>query len=214
MPGYAYHSKKFDKSNTYELARAAYSTANYLKDVINTEYKDYTLDIQPAGFNTAGTIWDFVGDVGPVFPGITQGVTSEERTGDSVKLQRLAFRGMIIKHSSATVTICRVILFKGKSEDGVPYQITDILETSDVFSHKSDPRRYDTTILYDEVFVLDSVKSQYVEFDWDRELNWHTQFLPGLPKVANEGLYLLVLSSEPTNAPILRGMARLSYTDS
>lgn len=214
MGKYQRYEKKFNKSSAYGLAKAAYSTTMFLKDVINTEYKDYTLDMGANFFDDSGTVYDIIGNGGPLGPGITQGVTSEQRTGDSIKLQRMVFRGLVAKNSSAQLTTIRVIIFRGKAENGISYAPIDLLETINVYSHKSDNRRYDTEFLYDEIFVLDNVKSQYVEFDWNMELNWHTHYQAGTSAVADQGLYMFVLSTENTNTPNIRGMWRISYTDS
>lgn len=218
---YQHYEKRFDKSSAYGLAKAAYSTANFVKDMVNIEYKTHMLDpIGPLPIDSTGAVMELVAESNGAayFPGISQGDGNDQRIGDSIKLQRCVFRGTLVKHSSATVSLVRVILFRGKAEDGKVYTVGDILGTGaagahTVYSSKDEDNKYNTKILYDELFILDSVKSQYVEFNWNKELNWHTRYVAASNVIAEGGLNLLMFSTEAVNAPVLNGCFKISYTD-
>lgn len=212
MGGYQRHERNFNKSSAYGLAKAAYSTAMFVKDAVNIEYKIYRIETIPTTFNNLGVIYDLVGS-NSGFAGIQQGITVNDRIGDSIKLQRMVFRGLIQKNAAATINSVRIIVFKGKAEAGLMYSPADILESLNVYSGKNDDNRYNTKILYDEVKVIDSVKSQYLELDWNIELNWHCKFEESLTTIADGGLYMLLLSSASTNLPVWDGVFRITYTD-
>lgn len=212
MPSYNYHARKFNKSSTYQLAKAAYSTANYVKDMVNIEYKVYRIETTPTTFNNLGVIYDLIGS-NSGFAGIQQGITVNDRIGDSIKLQRMVFRGLIQKNAAATINSIRIIVFQGKAEAGLMYSTADILESTNVYSGKNENNRYNTKVLYDEVKVIDSVKSQYLELDWNIELNWHAKFEAGVTTIADGGLYMLLLTGASVNLPSWDGVFRITYTD-
>lgn len=212
MPGYNHYAKRFNKSSTYQLAKAAYATANFVKDAVNIEYKVYRIETTPVTFNNLGVVYDLIGS-NSGFSGIQQGTTINDRIGDSIKLQRMVFRGLVQLNSLATINAVRIIVFRGKAEAGLMYSPSDILESLNVYSGKNENNRYNTNILYDEVKIIDNVKSQYIELDWNIELNWHTKFEAGATTIADGGLYMLLLTGAVTNLPAWDGVFRITYTD-
>lgn len=215
MPSYRYHSKKFNQSNVYELAKAAYSTANFIKDAVNIEYKECVNELTLANpFDNPGFIYSFIDLNAPNGIGIPQGTANGERIGDSVKLQRLTLKAIMIKHPVAVVTAFRVILFRGKSERGGTYVPADILENPAIlFSSKSEDERYTTKFLHDQIYTLDSAKNQCITFDWDYELNWHANYEAGTSVIEEGGLYLYIVQLGTGSAPSFTMSSRITYTD-
>jgi len=216
MPSYQHHEKRFNKSSAYGLAKAAYSTAMFVKDAVNIEYKEHVVNVTPTPLDAEGNVWELVSNGALSGTSIQQGIQNGERIGDSIKLQRLTFRGLLVKNSDQPLSAVRIILFKGKAEGGEQYLPSDILQNLDVFSPKLEENKFNTKFIYDEVFIVDSVKSQYVEFDWNKELNWHCNYVAGANTVGDGGLYLLMVTtaaSTPGGVPVWSGTFKITYTD-
>jgi len=197
---------------TRQIAKRALRTANYVKDQVDPSTKSYQVQATSITVSGAGTCLNLIG--AGSFAGIAQGTQSDDRVADRIKLQRLVLRGIIAKSNlGPSVTAVRVILFKGKAEEGVLYTRPELLQFATVFSSKSEANRYSTNFIYDELFVVDDVKSQYVEFDWNIPLNWYTTFDNGSTNVWDGGLYMFVMSNAGSNFPILDCVFRVSYTD-
>lgn len=195
------------------MAKAAYATAKEVEREIAPEYKNYVINTIPVVISNLGAVYDLIG-AGSGYAGIQQGVSINDRTGDSIKLHRMVARGIIKRSNAASIETVRMIIFKGKSEEGASYVPADILDSIDVYSNKNEQNRYNSKFLYDEIFVLDDVKSQYHEIKLNMELNWDTQFEPGIPSVSNQGVWMLLLSSASAgNQPSWEATFRTSYTD-
>lgn len=214
MPRYSrYNNNSFRYGrSTRRIATSALKIAKKVEDATSPEYKDYRIATIPVTMSNLGVVYDLIGN-GSAYGGITQGAGNNDRIGDSIKLQRLVFRGLFQKTSTGTIASIRCMLFKGKSEEGVSYVTSDILESLSVYSGKNEANRYNSKIIYDEVFVVDTIKSGHVELDWNIPLNWHCQFEPGSTNVSNGGLWMLILTSAATNQPQWDGVFRISYTD-
>lgn len=154
--------------------------------------------------------------IGYEIPIIPQGVSNNQRIGDTVYLRNLVVRGIILRGAVAISQI-RVIIFKGKAEDQKTYTIgTDLLEDVPyVYSIKKQDEKYNTKFLYDKVFTFDSVKTNIINFHFNLKLGWHLHFTEQLNTFRDAGLYIAMVSNQAVagDAPQLQWNYDVFYTD-
>lgn len=203
----------------YKVADAAYTAlkmAKQIKDAVNIEYKEYPATI-------LNTNLDAVGLVYPLHT-MSQGYANAQRIGDSIKLQRLTARGVIIQGTGSQTTQVRLVLFRGKAEDYKTYTpAADLFETTSsnnfIYSSKLESEKYNTKFIVDKRFVLDSAKQNIIPFSFNLPLNWHVEFGPsGSTQIKNQGFYLALMSDRPVGSPVanwpnITFNYTLSYTD-
>lgn len=193
-----------------KTAYKAYQLASKVARMVNVEYKYFIIDGSPS-----------VGNNGNIYPLciVPQGLKVTERTGDSIKPMRLAGRVFITQHGSAQKTALRCILFRGKNENGTQYNVSDLLDTSHISTNqylapKDWNERFRTKIIYDKTFHLSNNGTSQAWADWNIKLFGHIQYVQeDATDIENGGLYMLLISNEPTNSPIFNYVLRLSFTD-
>lgn len=213
------YKRKAAKPMRYKVADAAYTAlkmAKQIKDAVNIEYKEYPATILNTNLDTAGVVYPLAT--------ITQGYNNAQRIGDSVKLQRLTCRGVIIQGTGSATTQVRMVLFRGKAEDFKTYSLsTDLFETTSsanyIYSSKLEQEKYNTKFLLDRRFVLDTAKQNIIPFKFNMPLNWHIEYgASGSTQVKNAGFYLAIMSdrvigSPAINYPSITFNYTISYTD-
>lgn len=208
---------RYNKKNhsAYGMAKAAYAKAITVEKELAPENKVYIIDTIPVLITQLGNIYDLVG-AGSGYAGIQQGVSVNDRTGDSIKLRRLRVRGIVKRSQAAAIETVRMIIFQGKeSYNGLVPTPSYYLQSLDVYSSKNDQNRFASKTLYDQVFTVDDVAKQYHEINLNIPLEWRTQFEPGIPVPSMNGLYMLLMSSTGTvaNQPSWEGYFRITYND-
>ena len=102
--------------NLMEKANRALNIANKVYRFVNTEVK-YFDTITTSNVPSTGTINGLT-----IVP---QGDTAQTRDGQSIKPLNLVIRSYLNKNTGSTVTdLVRVIIFRGKQENGVGYSPT------------------------------------------------------------------------------------------
>lgn len=181
-----------------------------LKRLINVEIKNHDLNSSTT-VPTTGTV------IG--LSAVAQGDGSTTRDGDSIKLLKNSLKFALTSNAStAYTTLVRVIIFRGKQENAVGYSLTDILETADILSPKSYTDRFRTKVLSDRTYTVRENEASAVyttqrQYNSNIKLYGHTQFVAGSTSIENGGLYMLLLSNQPTNTPTFAYYNRLTFTD-
>lgn len=199
-------------STTQKVASAAFTalnTAKYIARFINTEVKflDTAINTNSTGQNGAITALD----------AIPEGDTESGRSGTSVKPMRISWRLNATQHSSATLTLLRMVVFRGKYERDNEPVVGDIFASTGVNQFKINDKKYNTKFIFDRVFIFDAVNNSRVKkIDGSYKLFGHIQFDASQTDGTdheNGGVYVLFISNEATNAPTVVGNFRLTYTD-
>lgn len=201
---------KFAKKHQSE-ARQALSLARKVARVVNTEYK-YTIDTS----NIANLSW--AGQIIPLCKPV-QGLTTNDRIGCSIRLMRLSGRIAIYLNSASSHSHVRVILFRGKNEDNIVPTPTDVLDNTTggqfFMAPKNENNKYNSKFIYDKTYSLSTGSRNTILLKYNFKMYGHVNFTPGVAtaNVENGGLYMLVVSNEPTNGPNFVSTMRTSYVD-
>lgn len=196
-----------------EKANKALQLASKVYRFVNTEIKFHDVTTSATAIPNTGTINGL--------SAVPQGDGQSSRDGDSMKPLHLTVRGYLVSNqANAYPQIVRVIVFRGKQENGVGFSATDILETASVLSPKNYTDRFRTKILYDQTFHLNQpglTAAAYGEisrpFNINMKIIGHTNFTATSTSIEDGGLYILYLSNNVTNLPTMDYYSRLTYVD-
>lgn len=206
-PARAWYQRKY---SAMELAGKAYTAARYLKGMINTEKKHFDTDINAQTPTSSGTLLSICD--------IAQGDNIQERLGNSILCKSALVRLTTTINATATATFVRVLVIRDKQQiaDTDP-ALNKVLDGSHgtyiTAPHNTDyVGRFET--LYDRVHKVDD-NSHIIKYTSIYcPINKHIRFNGAASTdVQKNGLYLLLISSEATNAPTLDGFARISFYD-
>lgn len=144
---------------------------------------------------------------------ITQGDGASDRDGMSVKPAHLTMRYSAQVSSAATATRLRVIVFRGKQENGSVPTVANFLQVVNPNSPKNWSNKFHYKTLYDRTHVLSSTGNQEIVGKINQKQFGHINFQQGSANTENGGYYLLLLTDEATNAPSVKYHARLTFYD-
>jgi len=184
-----------------------------LKMLVNAETK-FSLSNQSTTFGTGRQMF--------VLSGLAQGDDYTNRNGNSIRSNHLSCAITLKIHSSATNTVCRVIICLDNERDGsnnVPTSAS-ILETSteplsphNIIQQQINPR---FTILHDSITVLTQVARTMELLSYDRALTSHITFVGTGSSSANLGegaITAFFISSEGTNLPTVNFYSSYKFYD-
>lgn len=163
---------KFAKKHQSE-AKQALVLAKRVARIVNSEHK-YTYTVYNNNVSWTGDM------VNLCIP--TQGLTTNNRIGNSIKLMRLSGRIALYKNTSASQTLLRCIILRGKNENGTTPTVTSVLDNTlggqIVLSPKWERNLYDTKIIYDKTYVLSADRTHMV-LNWNFKMFGHINFQTG-----------------------------------
>lgn len=142
--------------------------------------------------------------------GLTQGDTNNERDGNVIYPTSVALRLNMISVSTVR-TKCRVIIFKWL--EGTTPSVSDILDTVDVVSFKSDGHRFESKILYDRTIVLDNILLQEKFIQKRIKLDGLIAYNETSSVPSKNGIYMLLMSDQGANFPTFSYETRLYFKD-
>jgi len=144
---------------------------------------------------------------------ITQGVSGVQRTGDSIKVQRLMMKGMLQYNGTAT----DVTVVVGRSKDGIPV-VADLFDLSGATSTQAgmsfpndNQTAADKWLMSRHLFV-----DQYHplrEFYFDVKINKDTQYIAGAATVATGAVWIAAISGTNTTPPTIAYNYVMEYVD-
>jgi len=199
-----WYSKKYSVG---DIASSAWKGVKYLKTLVNSE--KHKNDVGPASINvdTTGTVVHLTA--------IAQGDGSNQRTGNSILLSGCSVKLQIALHASATVSALRVILFQDKQQvaDGTP-AISDVLNSVSTMAHLNANNIGRFNILMDKMVMLgvgsNTTKVIQEYFKIQKHVRYNGTATTDIQK---NGLYIMFLSTEPTNVVLVSYGIRVSWHD-
>lgn len=187
--------------------------ANQLRAIVNVEKKYKDLDAS-AAYGNAGT---FV-----LLNGMAKGDDEDNRDALSILMQSLQLKCQLLINGSASVTTVCIWLILDKEPKGAAPSVTNIFDDSGNGKIYVDHRNRDYSdrfiILKKWLNVLDDDGPSSVVFDDFVKLGVHAKYLKDenhgdIQDLADNALYLLIASNEPTNTPTVTINTRLTFTD-
>jgi len=186
-------------------AKRALKMAEYIRSIINVEYKYYEAD-QSFVANYNGTLTNICSP--------TQGVSVIQRDGDSIKMKTCQVTGQI-SGGTALPEVVRIIVFIDK-EGLIAGTGSNLLENtasaSVVRASLNQDNRNDVNILIDESFAMDTYHPISI-FNFVIPVETHQHFLAGSANVKNNGLTLGVFSQGATLSPTVSYHTHTTYVD-
>ena len=198
-----------------EKANKALNLASKVYKFVNTEVKYFDTEQYQIAMPATGNV------VG--LTTVPQGDGQSTRDGDSLKIMGLTIRGHVTSDASVSKpTNLRIIIFRGKQENGVGYSLHDILENpasaslSEVYSPKAYDERFRTKILHDKTYTInETLTTQAKGFNFSIQLKpgGHVNYSAGTTSIENGGIYMLTLSDNATYPPKISYLSRVTYVD-
>lgn len=190
-------------SAAYSLAKAAYRGVQFVRGLVNAEYKNYDLSFSPTT--------DTTGSVTPL-TNVTQGVASTNREGNSCRAKSILCNYTVTKNGAASSTFIRLILFKW-NDDTNP-TVTTVLDSANINAPMSIANSDKYKIMMDKRIDLDSaVRISYMQ-KYYRKLNWETKWTAAGNTAYKEGhIWLLAISDQATNTPTVSFYTRFRFID-
>lgn len=199
--------------DTFDYARQAWKAAMQIKRLVNVEQKHHYFT---TSFNNAST-WQLFH-----ISGVPQGDGSFQRDGISIKPLQVTVKIHFSTISSRAFMESRVLLLRGKSEqgDGATEYLNAYTEGPfDMVAFKTNTTRYNSQTLYDKVYHVEATNpiagstSKYVEFNvkLDRHITYD-----GTNTVAEDGgLYLMFagLDGTGTGNNVIEFNSCMSFVD-
>lgn len=202
-----YRKKRTNYAGYMNTASKALQIALATKRLLNveTKYHDATF---ATSVSSSGQM--------EVLSAVPQGDTQITRDGSSLKPKSLTMRFRVTQNASASSTFYRIIVFRGKYENGVVPTFQDILENNGLLSPKNHDDRFKTKWLVDKTFMINqnfTLSNPQKEFTLYFPLTGHIQFDGNTTNIENGGLYVYMLTDEPTNVPTIAYHSRLTFID-
>jgi hypothetical protein len=192
------------------LARRTASGLNQLRRLINIETK--FLDTNSSGTASQSGSVEYLS-------GIAQGLTSETRVGDSLRIQRFAVKFSV----STTLTIAdvRVIIFRDLQNRGATPTGSDLLSDSGGAGAALSQRNWDNkrtrfSILSDDLISLSSAAVPNANLTYTSTHNGHIYYkgtTAAVTDAAEGSVFMMVLTDQSATAPSYRFSSRIEFTD-
>jgi hypothetical protein len=201
-------------SDAWSLAKRTAAGLNEIRKLINIETKFLDTVQTSTNINTTG------GAI--VISEIAQGLTSQTRVGDSLKIQHIEVRGRVNVNPAAANSLLRVLVLRDLDGAGTPPATSDVLELTGAVSAPLSPYKFRNlqrfSILYDEVFHMQGTVqgTAGIPFVFSSAHAGHILYLGTSAAAASDGkgtLYVLAVSDEATNTPSLAFYSRILFTD-
>jgi len=186
------------------IAQKALKTAQYVAGLVNAEAKFVDT------FQNAQNI-DYIGTQ-VILCTPPQGVGSDERTGDSIKIKNLTLRGNI-KRSTADC-IVRIIVYWDK-ENSIPNTssfLEQVGNSFSVISPRNESSKFRAKTLYDSKFII-TADTPIQEFECVVKIDDHVNFAVNSTTLVQGALKILWVSNINANLPTLDYFARTTYMD-
>lgn len=197
------------------LAYKAWRGVRYIKSLINVEKKFFDVTGTTTIDGTSSTSGSIIS-----LSNIAQGDDYNNRSGNSILLQSLLFRGKATIASTFKPTTIRVMLLIDNDQRGTDPTFTDIFETG-VGTNITRPLNHNVgkrfNVLWDRVTSMDEFNQRRFLHTFRKFYGQHIKYqgTAGADASAYEGNLYLVLASDvaTSDAPSFDYSVRLRYTD-
>jgi len=202
----------------------AWQLAKHLATLINVEDKKF--DVDGSGGTTITSTATVVN-----FTNIAQGNDYNNRSGDSILGQALEFRATAVGNTAVPRNIIRVLIVVDRENHGVDPVIGDVLQggTQPFLQPMLATSANRFEVLYDELVSVvnapglaasgtstDYVPDRVVFRPLIRKWNKHVKYTSSAGADASNwenAIFLMAISSDATNGPLLQYTFRLHFTD-
>lgn len=199
------------KYSVRDVAEAAYKGVKYIKGLVNSEL--YKLDIVGA----TSTFYSDGSAVTHMTP-VAQGDGPAARTGNSILAKYLTIHGVATRTTSGdAVQQCRIVIVMDRQniadETNPGYSTVFTSASPNALINVDTAGRF--TILYDNVFTLDTVKQLSKSFKINIPLNKHIRYNgTASTDIQKNSIWLMTISTQTvSNQPVFTYAARLGYHD-
>lgn len=203
-------SKFWKRAKTVgQVAHKALGTALMVKKLLNVEYKHIDTAVVTSNPSTSGTVL--------AMNACAEGNGSGERNGLSIRIKSIFLRGYAVEHLSSSDTLLRIMIVKAKNPKGTTPTISDIFEsTSPYLSLQNNVKTSEYTILWSKFIAMSSSGTSAYYLDKFLKTNFHAKYNSSAGTASAiewNGVYLVLLSNQPTNTPGFTYTARIRYID-
>ncbi len=185
----------------------AVKTAKYVKKYLNVERKLFDTTVS-ATVSSTGNITHL--------SAVPLGDTQNSRDGVSVKATGLFIRAEYTEHASvvgATFLRCMIIRDNRQVASSTP-AIATILQTVSRNSFLNEDTLGRFNVLSDRIHTLSNVGTVGKHFEVNLPMNSHLRWNADLgSNIESNGLYIVLISNQGTNVPLVGFEARLRYVD-
>lgn len=202
--------KAFGDPTPANMARAAWSGVKYLRTLINSEVHKVDNGPTSQAIGTTATIVHLTG--------IAQGDTASGRTGNSILMKYMSLKFFLTINASATASLVRIVIFVDKQQvSDTSASTTDILQSNSTVAFLNNSQAGRFMILKDYFVALDSAGKPSRTMKWFKSFagkDFHVKYNGAAgTDIQQNGIYILMLSSEATNTPTLTYNIRVAWHD-
>lgn len=205
-----YYNKKDDgiKMSPYEVAHHAMNMARATRRLLNVEFKTVYTTYTGTAMGTGATI--------ACLSLTASGTGDTQRVGNSILAKRLNWR-FYIRRQSSTDAVIRMIIFKDVACNGaLPSEADLVLATSTVTSPLNTDNGKRFKVLRDFYLnICNGSLSQLTE-KGGIDLNHHIEYsgsTAAIGSCTNNHVFIMFLSNENTNPPLLNAYFTIRYID-
>lgn len=216
MPTYPkrrYRKRYPKKASWYDKKYSARSLAikglkniHYIKGLINSELLKHD-NTFTATISSTGVVNNLTN--------IGQGDSVSTRTGNSIFVRSIFGRIAISHNNASNNTFHRIILFiDTQNVSDTSPAVTDVLQASGITAPLNRETVGRFKILMDRYFATNTVDTSSKVIKINKQMRHHVRFNGATSNdIQKGGIYILMLSSEPTNTPSYTYTLRTSYHD-
>lgn len=192
-----------NQASVHAKAAKALAVARYVKGLVNVEFKHFDVGISTAASTTP---------VVTQLTNISQGDTTSQRNGNSIKAKSLHISGQFQINPTATLDRIRVLVIKNMTDDTPTWD--DVIDgTSSIDQFRNLNKTNDLKVLSDRVINLTEPSFAVKSFKVNIPLSHHVKWDNNTTTMKGGHLYLMYLGSQATNTATVNMRTRLRYID-
>lgn len=192
-----------------KTASTALKVASFVAGMVNAE-KNYFDSNDSTSPTYNGTLYKVLD--------MAQGTDVLQRIGNSILVKSIYLNASCAINASATKSLVRIVIFVDKMNQGSDPAVSDIISVTGNGFAPICPLNVDHTsryrILLDQKFALSNNGVQYRTYKKYLKTKFHAKFTGSASTdVYKNQVYLLLVSDENTNAPLVNTCVRIGYYD-
>ncbi len=177
-----------------------------LKSVLAIEKKAHTLTVAGA-IDDAGSIFQLTN--------IAQGDTNQLRDGNQIKVLYVGGRIQWTQNDTARITFVRTMIVQDRQQiaDAAP-AVGTVLQSASVNAYLNTNTLGRFKVLYDKVHTLSDTGTEAVFLRVNLPMNSKVRYNgTALTDIQKNGIFLLLISTQPINTPSVASSLRVRFTD-